>query len=133
MKTLLTLTESGMLAYWVFAALVAVGWIAVTPELMYPDHANPLIVIWNWSFLPIDVVFAITGLTARFARLPKMQADVLAIVSLSLMFCAGAMAISFWTLQCWFDLAWWGLNAWLIILACAGLWQRMNCNKGQYA
>lgn len=128
MKVLLTITEIGMLAYWAFAAVVAVGWISVSPELMYPDYTNPLIVIWNWSFLPIDVLFAVCGLTARFAPIPAAQARVLETVSLTLMFCAGAMALSFWALQGWFDITWWGVNAWLIGLAlaagaCQNLWQ----------
>lgn len=125
MKTLLTVTEVGMLAYWVFAGLVALGFLAVAPEAMYPDHTNPVIVIWNWSFLPIDVLFAVLGLTARFGPIGQAQAQMLHIVSLALMFCAGAMALSFWALQCWFDIAWWGMNAWLVVLASVGLSQHM--------
>ena len=133
MKLALTLTELGMLAYWVFAGVVALGWIVVAPEAMYPDHQNPLMVIWNWSFLPIDVLFALCGLTARYGPLEPRQAHVLQTISLTLMFCAGAMALSFWALQCWFDLAWWGMNAWLVVLAVAGLCRQFEQGRGRTA
>lgn len=133
MKALLTLTEVGMLAYWVFAGVVTAGWIMVAPEMMYPDHTNPLIVNWNWSFLPIDVLFAMAGLTARFAPLQTAHATLLQIVSLTLMFCAGLMAISFWALQCWFDVTWWGINAWLVILSVTALVQLTRNTTGQTA
>jgi peptidoglycan biosynthesis protein MviN/MurJ (putative lipid II flippase) len=54
--------------------------------------------------------------------MPRAQAHVLQIISLTLMFCAGLMALSFWALQCWFDVAWWGMNAWLVALSVVGLW-----------
>lgn len=121
MKTALTVTEVGMLIYWAFASVVALGWLSVDPEAMYPDYRNPVIVVWNWSFLPIDILFALCGLAARFVPMRPERAIVLQIVSLTLMFCAGLMALSFWVLQCWFDIAWWGINAWLVVLAGVGL------------
>jgi hypothetical protein len=133
MKTLLTATEIGMLAYWAFATVVALGWFMVPPEVMYPDHSNPLIVIWNWSFLPIDVLFATLGLVARFGRVSEPKAQILQTISLALMFCAGTMAISFWALQCWFDFAWWGMNVWLIVLAAFGCIKQMENVSGKVA
>lgn len=121
MKLLLTITEIGMLAYWVFAALVATALLSVSTDLLYADASNPLIIAWNWSFLPIDIMFALCGLLGRFAPLTKQRGMVLSVVSLALMFCAGAMAISFWALQGWFDAAWWGMNLWLIVLSSFGL------------
>lgn len=130
MKALLTITEVGMLTYWAFAAVVALEWLMVAPEVMYADHSNPLIVAWNWSFLPIDVMFAALGLLARFAKIKPAKAQILQTASLALMFCAGTMAISFWALQCWFDLAWWGMNAWLVGLAIvAGVKQLENVGE----
>ncbi len=121
MKVLLTFTELAMLSYWIFAAVVCLGWLVVSPELMYADHLNPLMVNWNWSFLPIDVLFAVCGLVARFGPVRGAKREVLEIVGLTLMFCAGLMALSFWTLQGWFDLMWWGMNGWLVVLASVGL------------
>lgn len=113
---LLSITEIAMLAYWLFALSVVAGLISVSPTLMYSNYDNPLIVSWNWSFFPIDVLFAISGLIARFARLTPQRKATLGVFSLSLMFCAGLMAISFWVLQAWFDPIWWGMNIWLIVL-----------------
>lgn len=118
-KLLLTVTEAGMLAYWLFATMVALGSISVPPQWMYSDYTNPLVVSWNWSFLPIDVLFAVTGLTSRFAPLSPVRRNVLSVISLSLMFCAGLMAVSFWAIERAFDPFWWGVNLWLIALSLA--------------
>ena len=116
-KWLLTITEAGMLFYWVFAALVAFAIIYVPPQYMYSDHQNPLVVIWNWSFFPIDVLFALTGLASRFVSMSVNKAEALSVISLSLMFCAGLMAISFWMIQQTFDPFWWAVNLWLMGLS----------------
>ncbi|MEM7292573.1 MAG: DUF5360 family protein [Pseudomonadota bacterium] len=115
-RVLLTATEVGMLLYWVFAAVVALGMIHVAPAHMYPDHTNPTVVAWNWSFFPLDVLFAITGLISRFGSVSSNARRSLSTVSLSLMFCAGLMAISFWVIVQFFDPVWWGLNLWLMVL-----------------
>ena len=115
-RILLTTTELGMILYWVFASLVALGLLEVSPELMYADHTNPVVVSWNWSFLPLDLLFASTGLAARYIQLNSQFAEKLSIVSLSLMFCAGLMAISFWAIEQFYDPYWWGLNLWLMLL-----------------
>lgn len=116
-ETLLTITEIGMLAYWVFATLVVVGLITVDPAIMYSDYKNPLIVAWNWSFFPLDVLFAILGLVGRFGSLHTKAKEILSIVSLSLMFCAGLMAVAFWAIRGSFDPFWWIVNLWLMGLS----------------
>ena len=121
---LLTLTELGMLAYWALAILALLELIIIPPDLMYSDHRNPMIVNWNWSFLPIDVLFAVAGLTGRFAPIEVSKRRTLSVVSLSLMFCAGLMAISFWTMQGSFDMFWWGVNLWLMALSATVLARR---------
>ncbi len=121
LKWLLTITEVGMLTYWGFATLVVLEVVVVPPEVMYADYQNPLVVAWNWSFLPLDVLFATLGVVARFVSLRPGKQEMLSTISLSLMFCAGLMAISFWALQGSFDLLWWGVNVWLIALSLTGL------------
>lgn len=125
-KVLLTVTEVGMIAYWVFATLVLLNIIYVSPELMYSNYKNPIIVAWNWSFLPIDILFATIGLIATFVPMSKQRQQFLSIVSLTLMFCAGLMAISFWLLQQSFDPIWWTVNLWLMLLATAALFHKYN-------
>ncbi|MBV7337455.1 YvaD family protein [Chloroflexi bacterium TSY] len=117
MKALLTVTEIGMILYWIFATLVVLKLINVSPELMYSDYQNPVIVSWNWSFFPVDILFALTGLVARYVSMSIQRQQLLSAVSLSLMFCAGLMAISFWLLQQSFDPIWWGVNLWLMLLS----------------
>lgn len=115
-RGLLTITEIGMLVYWLFAGLVAIGLIVVQPQLMYADYTDSAVIAWNWSFLPIDVLFAISGLSARYLPLNSLLASKLEVFSLSLMFCAGLMAISYWVIVQFYDNLWWGLNIWLMVL-----------------
>ena len=110
-----------MIAYWVLAAALVAGWIHIDPALMYSDYENPLVVAWNWSFLPIDLAFAATGLWARFGVLAHGTRLKLAAISATLMICAGVMAVSFWTLTGDFNVTWWGLNIWLIVLGLMNL------------
>ena len=114
---LLTITEGGMILYWIFASLVALGIIFVPPEYMYSDYQNPTVVAWNWSFFPLDITFAVSGLYSRYGNVLGARRTFLSTFSLSLMFCAGLMAISFWIVTRSYDPFWWGINLWLIFLA----------------
>ncbi len=118
---LTTATEIGMLAYWGLATALVLGWISIPPDLMYSDYENPLIVAWNWSFLPVDVAFATLGLWARFGGVHSTLALKLSLIAATLMFCAGLMAISFWSITGDFDPVWWGMNLWLVILSLTSL------------
>jgi len=127
LNKLLTATEVGMLAYWVLAVSMALGLVNVPPDWMYANHDDPMVVAWNWSFFPIDVLFAGTGLVARYSgRAPERLAE----ASLTLMFCAGTMALSFWTLRGEFDPFWWGANLWLVGMASVGLVLRWRSPDG---
>ncbi|PCI04472.1 MAG: hypothetical protein COB78_09190 [Hyphomicrobiales bacterium] len=70
-------------------------------------------------------MFAITGLAARFSGLAQDKKETLLIISLSLMFCAGLMAVSFWAIQQNFDPWWWGANIWLMGLVLFALKQKI--------
>ena len=105
-----------MLAYWVLAAVLVIGLIHIPPEYMYSDYENPLVVAWNWSFFPIDIVFVICGLWARFGGLRPPLPRHLSLIGATLMFCAGTMAISFWSITGEFEPLWWGMNLWLVVL-----------------
>ncbi|MEO7223883.1 MAG: DUF5360 family protein [Devosia sp.] len=129
-SALLTATEIGMLAYWVAAALVCIGVLSISPELMYSDYRNALVVAWNWSFLPIDVLFAVLGLWARFGHLDARRRAVISTIALSLMFCAGAMAISYWAINLQFDAFWWTANLWLMLLSGLELSKRLGAIHG---
>lgn len=105
-----------MLFYWFLAGALSLGLISIDPSLMYSDYQNPLVIAWNWSFFPIDIAFAIIGLTARFGTKAGQVRFKLEIIASVLMFCAGLMAVSYWMITGDFDLTWWGMNIWLIFL-----------------
>jgi len=106
-----------MLAYWLIAFLLLFGLVDIPAEYMYLDYQKPTIIAWNWSFFPIDLIFSMVGLYARFGQLTLHKKQLLETVSLSLMFCAGVMALSFWAIQNTYDVFWWGTNIWLILLS----------------
>jgi Family of unknown function (DUF5360) len=113
---LLLATDVGLLTYWLVTALATARAVRLPPEWLFSDYHNPVIVAWNWSFLPLDIVLSITGLTS--VRLAAHQDDRwqrYAVISLSLTVCAGLMAISFWAIRLEFDLVWWGFNLYLLL------------------
>ena len=71
----------------------------------------------NWSFFPLDVAAALTVfLGAHLTRVGSRIGDLVLTVGLMLTFCAGFMAISFWSFYRDFDPLWWGPNALLMIV-----------------
>jgi hypothetical protein len=104
-------TDVGFLAYW------AVIFFSLLPaDLLYKDHDKPIMVAWNWSFAPIDILASLSGLSAIWLskRNPAL-AYILLITSIIFTFCAGTMAISFWWIQGEFELIWWAPNIYLIV------------------
>lgn len=105
-----------MLAYWLLTGARALGWIEVPPEWLYSNADDPLIVSWNWSFFPLDLVFSATGLGATVLhRAGHPGWRILLPISLVLTWCAGAMALSFWAIRQDFDPAWWAANLFLVL------------------
>lgn len=103
----LLVTDLAFLAYWSASALQLVGVADVPAAMMYADHLEPRVIAWNWSFLPLDLAFSLTGLAAVSAsRRGNASWRTLAIVSLALTATAGGLAVSYWTLLAEFDPAW---------------------------
>ena len=117
MQLLLNMTEAAMLAYWLIAALACLNVISVSPHYMYDGYGQPLIDAWNWSFMPVDVLFALCGLSASHLAMPEEWRGRLYDVALTLMFCAGLMALSFWFIRGEFAPVWWAMNLWLVGLS----------------
>ena len=115
LTTALGITDVAMLLYWALTALAALGAVALPPAALYKDYHDLVLVAWNWSFMPLDLAFAASGLAsvARARRGGEWRG--LAIVSLSLTMCAGGMALAFWTLRHDFDLGWWLPNLVLLL------------------
>lgn len=110
-----------MIGYWTAISLGALAVITLPETLMYDGYGTPIIDAWNWSFAPLDILFAILGLAAvRLAQRGDQRWPILAISSLSLTFCAGLMAVAFWALRGEFNLSWWIPN--LLLMVFALLW-----------
>ncbi len=116
LKVLLVATDVLFLLYWALSALNAAGTIELPAALMYPHADDPRVVAWNWSFLPIDIAFSVTGLwAAAAARRGNGVWRPLALISLILTMTAGVMAIAYWMLAREIDWSWWFANAALVI------------------
>ncbi|GIO34196.1 MULTISPECIES: DUF5360 family protein [Paenibacillus] len=88
----------------------------IPPEWAYSDYRNPILIAWNWSFFPLDMLVSATGLTALYLyRKPSPAWKSAALISLGLTFCSGMMAVSYWAIRCEFDPAWWIPNLFLMI------------------
>jgi hypothetical protein len=111
LRALLLITDLGFLLYWSVTALHL-----LPASLLFKDYANPILVAWNWSFLPLDLGASFLGLAAlHLARKGRPQWHFAALLSLTLTACAGLMALSFWTLRSDYDPLWWAPNAFLLV------------------
>ncbi|MEM7530939.1 MAG: DUF5360 family protein [Chloroflexota bacterium] len=88
----------------------------IPAEYLFHDYTNPILVAWNWSFLPLDLFISATGLTSvYFYQKGNEQWRQLALISLVLTFCSGLQAIAFWVIRLDFDPTWWIPNLFLLI------------------
>ncbi|MDP4092666.1 MAG: DUF5360 family protein [Bacillota bacterium] len=88
----------------------------IPEEFLYKDYNNPILVTWNWSFFALDMFISLTGITSII--LNKLKIEIwkqLTVISLTLTFCSGLQAISFWAIQQDFDLVWWIPNLFLLV------------------
>jgi len=116
------LVDVGFLAYWIVTLL---HWIP--PQYLYNDHTNPLMVGWNWSFFPIDMLISMTGLGSLWLRRKGDQRwSRLAMVSLVLTMASGLMAISFWAFTRDFSPQWWAPNLFLLIYPLFYIWRMLR-------
>lgn len=107
----LLITDLGFLAYWLVAAMGI-----FPPEWLYKNHADPIMVAWNWSFAPVDLAASALGLYSLvLAKAGNPVWPAYGLVSAALTFCAGLMALSFWALQNDFNLGWWLPNLYLAL------------------
>ena len=89
----LAVTDVAFLAYWAVAAAALAGLISLPAALMYAGYEEPRVVAWNWSFLPIDIAFSVTGLLAvHAARRGDLMWRPLCLISLVLTMVAGLIA-----------------------------------------
>lgn len=111
LKPLMIATDLGFIAYW----LITVTHI-IPSSLLFRDYSNPIVVHWNWSFLPLDLFISATGIYSLILMRRKILAwRQFAIVSLAFTFVSGLQAIAFWAIAGDFDAWWWGPNLFLMI------------------
>tara|TARA_R110002110_G_scaffold111174_2_gene276898 strand:- start:5188 stop:5634 length:447 start_codon:yes stop_codon:yes gene_type:complete len=116
LPALLLFTDIGFLLYWSVTALHVAGVFHLPPEYLFKNYNNPLVFAWNWSFMPLDVALSLAGLAGMSLwRRGHPAARSLVAFSLALTFCAGLMAIAFWTITGDFDLGWWLPNLFLLV------------------
>jgi hypothetical protein len=102
----LLVTDIGFAIYWLVTALHL-----LPRTMLFKDYDNPILQAWNWSFAPLDLLASALGLAALgFARAGAPSWRELALLSASLTFCAGFMALSFWIIRGDFDFVWWAPN-----------------------
>ncbi|MCX7749323.1 MAG: YvaD family protein [Clostridia bacterium] len=111
LKIFFMITDLGFILYW------AISILEILPEsYLFKDYYNPIVMAWNWSFFPLDMLISLTGLMSLY--LYKRNHPLwskLAGLSLVFTFCSGFMAISFWIFKWEFDLVFWILNIYLMI------------------
>ncbi|MBU8898677.1 YvaD family protein [Corallococcus sp. M34] len=107
LRPFLMTTDTLFLAYWLATSLAALGVFAPPEGWLFKDYHDARVVAWNWSFLPLDVLFALTGYLSVYLH-GRGQAEwrAMAWVSLTLTFCAGLMAVAYWAILGEFDPTW---------------------------
>jgi hypothetical protein len=107
LRLAILITDITFLAYWMVGLASLVGIFTLPASLMYADYDNPILFAWNWSFLPLDLAFSVTGLLAvAAARRGDSRWRGLTLLSLAFTIAAGGMAVSFWAIRGEFDPAW---------------------------
>lgn len=109
LKPFLLFTDIGFIVYWLITALHL-----IPAQYLFNDYTNPILVAWNWSFLPLDLLISATGLSSLYlAQRGDRRWRDLALISLVLTFCSGLMALVFWALRADYDPSWWVPNLYL--------------------
>jgi len=106
-----------MILYWAIISLGALAIVSLPASFMYDGYGTPIIDAWNWSFAPLDILFAILGLFAiKQSQKQDPRWPLFAMASLCLTFCAGLMAVGFWAIRGEFNLSWWLPNLILMLV-----------------
>lgn len=114
-RPFLLVTDILFTAYWAISGLVVAGLVTVPTEYLFSDYHNEYVFAWNWSFFPLDLLFALTGFLAVYLynkNHPNWFG--MMILSMVLTFCAGFMAVSYWAIRLEFDMNWWIPNLALV-------------------
>ncbi len=111
LKPFFLVTDLGFIIYWIvtFFNLIPKSWA-------FKDYDNSIIIAWNWSFFPLDILISITGLSSLYLYNKNREAwKTFALISLILTFCSGLQAITFWVYSNDYEITWWVMNLYLMI------------------
>jgi hypothetical protein len=112
LRAFLLIVDVGFIVYWLVSALhlLPAAWL-------YAHHDDDVMVSWNWSFMPIDLLASAAGLSSMWvARRHDARWRLLAAVSLGATCGSGLNAIAFWALRREFEVGWWLPNLALMLL-----------------
>lgn len=122
LKILFLVTDIGFILYWLITAFHL-----IPLEYAFKDYMNPILVDWNWSFLPLDMMISFTGFSALYLYSKKSDKWIMiCLCSLILTFCSGLQAIAFWAFREDFDIAWWVFNLYLLIYPLPFIYKLIN-------
>ncbi len=111
LKYFFIIVDFGFIAYWTITIFHLI------PDIyLYNDYKNPILVNWNWSFFPLDILVSTTGIYSLILHKkgnPKW--GIYALISLILTSVSGLQAISYWTLAKETDITWWIPNLFLLL------------------
>jgi hypothetical protein len=111
LKPFFIATDIGFIVYWLITALQL-----IPAQYLFKDYHDPVLVTWNWSFLPLDLLISATGLSSLYLHgRGDERWRGLALASLVLTFCSGLQALTFWAIRADFDLVWWIANGYLLL------------------
>ncbi|MEW4227642.1 YvaD family protein [Priestia megaterium] len=111
LKPFFLVTDIGFIVYWIVTYF---EWIPKSAA--FKDYDNPIVIAWNWSFFPLDILISFTGLFSLYLyRLHRESWKGYALISLVLTFCSGLQAIAYWAFIKDFDFTWWAFNLYLMV------------------
>ena len=120
------LTTAQKAIVWVIDVWFIVYWSlivfrALPPEVMFEGYELREVQAWNWSFFPLDILAAITGIIWQTTK--RLNGSVFLIISLVLTSVAGGMALAYWVVLGYFDILWWLPNLVLLLFPLWPLYQ----------
>jgi hypothetical protein len=111
LKFFFLFVDIGFIVYWTITAFHL-----IPPQYLYNDYTNPILLNWNWSFFPLDLIISATGLYSIYLfSKQKKYWKTIALISLILTSVSGLQAVSYWALSGDMDITWWIPNLFLLI------------------
>ncbi|MBM9576297.1 YvaD family protein [Leptospira sp. 201903070] len=104
-------TDIGFILYWMIT-----GFQWIPESYLFKDYHDPILLDWNWSFLPLDLLVSISGFYSLYLRKRgRSEWERMALISLVLTSISGLQAVAFWSFRRDFDPSWWIPNLYLLL------------------